>query len=472
MKKIHIFRIILFSSIILLPILTMNLKENQVSEIDNRALTNFSDIKDSDIKNGDITKSIESYLEDRIGFRDKIVSAYTIGMDKLFNDMVHPCYQYGEEGYIFAKLTAENFNGEFQEVFSSFIAGFEKYCNDKGISFLYVAEPSKPLIYTEYLPAGYNYKNENFDYFLSLLKEKNINFLYNGKTLLKAKETTQVYDKKYDANHWNETGALIGISSILNRLNALDSRVAPLDLNKFEKVQVENTSLPVSYFPISEYTYKYNLIDNNSIEIDDYKDKIEMSNQFRTFVHYKNLKNIYAPKILVFAGSYFNGKDKFLTESFSEYIKVHNYHNVINYDYYINLFNPDIVLFESTEYTHSNSFFPVDLMKNTIHNKAFNSYSLNNLKEVNFTSPVNGHNLNKSNTDITNFSIELIGGTPLYAYADINGRMLDCKVVEKEGKETVEFSVKTLELDKLDNLSLYLISNNETEYCKLDFALD
>lgn len=366
MKKIHIFRIILFSSIILLPILTMNLKENQVSEIDNRVLTNFSDIKDSDIKNGDITKNIESYVEDRIGFRDKMVSAYTIGMDRLFNDMVHPSYQYGEEGYIFAKLTAENYNSEFQEVFSSFIADFEKYCNDRDIKFLYTAEPSKPIVYNEFLPEGFNYTNKNLEYFLGLLEEKNINFLYNGDPLIEAKKTTQVYDKKYDAGHWNETGALIGISAILDRLNSLDARVEPLNINNFEKVEHKNTTLPVSYFPIDETTIHYNLINNNSRAVTDYKDEIKISNQHKTFVHYKNDNNKDAPKILVFAGSYFNSKDKFLTESFSEYVKVHNYHNVINYDYYINLFNPDIVLFESTEYTHSNSFFPVDLMKNKL----------------------------------------------------------------------------------------------------------
>ncbi|ASW42445.1 alginate O-acetyltransferase [Clostridium isatidis] len=361
MKRIHIFRIILFSIIIIIPIITMNFKENQVSSIDNRNLTNFSDIT-----NGDITNNIESYIEDRIGFRDTMITAYTLGMDKIFNDMVHPSYQYGENGYIYSKLERASFDEEFQEIFSDFIVKLQEYCNNNDIKFLYALEPSKITVYQEYLPIGYNYKNENLEYLLSLLEEKKINYIYNGEVLEKYKDTIQVFDEKYDANHWNETGAIIAISAILDRLHSLDSSVDPLDINKFEKYEVENTTLPVSYFPISEYTYKYNLIDNNSIEVDEYKDKIEISKQFRTFVHYRNLKNTDAPKILVFAGSYFNEKDKFLTESFSEYIKVHNYHNVINYEYYINLFNPDIILFESTEYTHKDHYFPVEQMKNKI----------------------------------------------------------------------------------------------------------
>lgn len=363
MKKIHIFRILIFFAIILIPIFNMNLKENQVSEVDNRNLTNFSDIK-----NGNITNNIENYLEDRIGFRDKMFNIYTIAMDKLVNDMVHPSYQYGKDGYIFLKLGEENFNSEFQEVYSDLILNLQEYSEAKGIKFLYALEPSKATVYKEYLPDGYNYKNENLDYLLSLLEEKNINYMYTGDVLEQYKETTQLFDKKFDAGHWNETGAIIGISAILDRLHELDSRVKLFDINNFEITEYENTTLPASYFPISEYTYKYELIENNSVEVEDFKETIQISDQFRTFVHYKNESNVDAPKILVFAGSYFNSKDKFLTESFSEYIKVHNYHNVINYDYYINLFNPDIVLFESTEYTHTNHYFPVDLMKEKINN--------------------------------------------------------------------------------------------------------
>ncbi len=117
-------------------------------------------------------------------------------------------------------------------------------------------------------------------------------------------------------------------------------------------------------------------------------------------------------------------------------------------------------------------------MKTTIHNKAFSSYDLNDLnglndlKEVNFASPVNGYSLNKSNTNISNFSIELTGDTPLYAYADIGGRILDCRIVENEGKQFVEFSVKTTDLDNLDSLILYLISKDESEYCRIKFDLN
>lgn len=45
--------------------------------------------------------------------------------------------------------------------------------------------------------------------------------------------------------------------------------------------------------------------------ITEFNDKIKISSQYMTFAHYKNESNKDAPKILVFAGSYFNVKDKF-----------------------------------------------------------------------------------------------------------------------------------------------------------------
>lgn len=44
-------------------------------------------------------------------------------------------------------------------------------------------------------------------------------------------------------------------------------------------------------------------------------------------------------------------------------MKIHNYRNVIDYEYYINIYNPDIVLFESTEYTNTGYHYPTTMMK-------------------------------------------------------------------------------------------------------------
>lgn len=244
MKRIYIFRITIFITILVIPIITMNFKSNQISEIDNKVLTEASDIF-----NGDITNNIENYLDERIGFRTSMINAYTQGMDYLFNYMVHPSYQYGKDGYVFGKLSTEDFNSEYQDIFSDFILKLQSYCNDRNIDFLYSVEPSKSTVYSEFLPDGVNYKNYNINYFLKLLDQKNINHVYTGEALIDAKDEYQVFDKKYDANHWNETGAIIAVNTILDKLNEMNSSINKFSIDNYELGIETNTTLPVSYFP-------------------------------------------------------------------------------------------------------------------------------------------------------------------------------------------------------------------------------
>ena len=174
MKKIHKIKIILFLGIIALPLIFMNFKKDVVSEIDNRMLVDFDEIfEDSD----EAIYKFESFVNDRIGFRSRMVKSYGRAMDILLDEMVHPNYQYGKDGYVYLKLPETNVDLRFQELFSSFIKDFETYCRDRGIEFLYTLEPSKSTIYPEYLPEGYIRSTENLDYFIELLDEKGVNYL-------------------------------------------------------------------------------------------------------------------------------------------------------------------------------------------------------------------------------------------------------------------------------------------------------
>jgi hypothetical protein len=515
-----------FFLVILIPILFMNFKRDQVSKIDNRMLLNFEDI----FSNKDIFNNIESYIDDRIGFRTEMVDIYAKVMDKAFNEITHPKYEYGKDGFIMSKAEENEFNPEFMETYSDFIKEFQDYCNARDIKFLYSVEPRKELIYPEYITEGYNYENRDIEYFLELLEEKNINYLNNIETLSEAREKGSaldilkqgyrnsgdtetveflenelliidefneldksnvyleneynknskkeivdsrglLYDKEYDARHWNETGAIIGISAILDRLNLLDNRVETFDISKYEAKDYINDTLVASNFEINEITTKYNLIEDNSIYIEDLEDEIKRHESFSNFTHYKNEENPNAPRILIFAGSYFDDKEKFLTESFSELMKIHNYRNVLDYEYYINIFNPDIVLFESTEYTHFDFYFPDDEMEDKIHIKNLKNY--NNLKEDNFVvTELNNLSNHINCNNITNFSIKIDSEDVLFAYAYINNRILDCKINEIDNQKYVEFSIMTSEIKDLNEFDLYFISKDEERYQKISCRLN
>ena len=92
MKKIKIGTIIIFIVLLFIPILKFNWKENVVSEIDNRTLTNnplgpnYQPENDDD----DLTDALDNYLQDRIGFRDQMIYLYTVANDKLFHKILNP----------------------------------------------------------------------------------------------------------------------------------------------------------------------------------------------------------------------------------------------------------------------------------------------------------------------------------------------------------------------------------------------
>ena len=70
------------------------------------------------------------------------------------------------------------------------------------------------------------------------------------------------------------------------------------------------------------------------------------------------------PKLLIFQGSYINGKgQKFLAHAFREYIGVHDYQNLINFDYYYNIFKPQVVVIEVAEYACTKNYFNLEAMQ-------------------------------------------------------------------------------------------------------------
>ena len=86
--------IVTFILFIILPLITMNLKEDQISELDNSRLMNRTEIGSVD----SFPVDFENYFSDRIGFRDFILSTYLVANETLFHTLEHPTYTYGTDG--------------------------------------------------------------------------------------------------------------------------------------------------------------------------------------------------------------------------------------------------------------------------------------------------------------------------------------------------------------------------------------
>ncbi|NLB17514.1 MAG: hypothetical protein GX825_01970, partial [Syntrophomonadaceae bacterium] len=220
----------------------------------------------------------------------------------------------------------------------------------------------------EFLPPGINYDNGWVEEFLTLLDREGICYLDNtGIMIEKSREGEILFNRKYNAMHWNDLGAYYGMNNLLGKLK---KDFPALHINRPEDFVITeklNTTLPVSEFPIHEYEPLYFLRTELLNNTDEFKDKLILHPMYRDFDYRINTirQKEGAPRVLVFQGSYVTGMGyKFLANSFGEYIAIHCYQNVFDLDYYFDLFQPDCVIFETAEFTLSDTYFSPQGMEN------------------------------------------------------------------------------------------------------------
>ena len=376
MKGVKIFTLIAFFAIIAVPLALFNFKSDATSEIDNRKLAEypFSDKADRSKR---WTERTEAYVNDRIGLRDQMILGYTVVNDLAFGKMVHPSYTYGKDGYVFgAGIYTQNDFGEFHIAFADGIKKMQDYCEQRTVPFLLVLNPAKPAILTDKLPSSTNYDRSCIDQFLAELKKRGINYVDNTETLKQLNDSgTEVFNKKYDANHWNDTGAFYGTQNSLKALQKLCPSVHVNDISEFEVGTKTETTLPVSKFPINESVPVYKA-KNPARSIASRFTGLPLDKNHAYFDYTMNdlRKKEGAPRVLMFQGSYINSYGhKYYENAFGECIQVHNYQNVLNLPLYYNIFKPQAVVFELAEYTLKSGYFDYNRLKNLSYNPELKS---------------------------------------------------------------------------------------------------
>ncbi len=363
MKVLRVVFAVLFAVVVLIPVFLFNSTPDSVSLIDNRKLAEnpFS-------AEGDITENIENYINDRIGLRDSMITAYTVLNDRLFGKMVHPSYNYGKDGFVFgAGITTYNNFGEYHIAFTDMVKAIQDYCESRDVPFLFVFNPAKPAVYQDKIANGINYNREWVDLFFDELDKRSVNYLDNTQTMLELRDSeTEGFNQKFDANHWNYFGAFYGTRRMLERMKEQLPSVHINELSEFSVSKTLETSLLVSNFPIHEYVPEISLNVSYENLYDTYAPEISLNPSFTGFGYFVNEDRARegTPKALVFQGSYMNGYGcNYFINSFGEYICVHDYQNVIDFPYYFNIFQPECVIFEVAEYTFSETYFNSEAMK-------------------------------------------------------------------------------------------------------------
>lgn len=82
-------------ALIIVPVMHFNFSKNVNSEIDNRKLQELTDFQ---------SKTLEKYVNDRIGYREQMVNVFNRFNSDVFGIMAHPSTSWGKSLIFFQQL--------------------------------------------------------------------------------------------------------------------------------------------------------------------------------------------------------------------------------------------------------------------------------------------------------------------------------------------------------------------------------
>lgn len=352
MKILRWMFLTIFIGILFLTLLMTNTTPGAISKIDNRKLASW----------GWRLSDIKGYVEDRIGFRDQMINLYTVLNDRLFHEMVHPIYEYGQNGYIFFKVKEEVYDGQWVDLFCRYLRSVQDYCESRDAGFVYCLNPAKTTTYREFLPRGYVYRHKFYDMMRDNLEKYRIHYVDNVGFLEEKSRKDQVFNRKYDAGHWNDLGAFHATNHMLEAIRETYPEVGLLTMDDFVQDTVVAESLPVSRFIVNEKVPDFVLKDMSVIDASGIYSGLLLNPSYPFFSFFQTGKDS-LPRVMFFHGSYYNSRTKFYKNRFSSVAGIHNYQNFLNFDYYFNIFKPDYVILETAEYATSSGYFDPVLLR-------------------------------------------------------------------------------------------------------------
>ena len=462
MKKLRWILLVLLLTAPVALVLVMNTAADQVSKTDGRRLAEAPSGYGPD----DFAAGLKNYLTDENGLKAQAIHFYTALHDRLLYVMTPPVYTYGKNDHVFLRMEEEKDDTAYLTDFADFVKKLQTYCEERDTPFLFWLNPSKSAVYGEYLPDGENFTNSRAKTLMRYFQDRRIRCLDSTPALTAAKRNTQVFNVRYDAGQWNDNGAFVGFSLLMDELGKNFDGITPLSKTDYTISQLEHDTLPVSRLPGRDTEDFYTKIDPQAQERNTFDDVIRVDGRYSFFSQYVNPQRPDAPRVLIFRGSYFNNKQKFFADQFSETTLVHNYVNVCDLDYYFNLFRPDVVVFESADYTIADQYFPRESLKAASfepdYPKNFASLPLRDFAALKNDGGVQLLEKADGVPAIADLSFAVTGDTVSYAYAGLNGEWYDFQVKTSDGKQTLEISLAAQTLRNADEMEIVLISKFHT----------
>lgn len=360
------------------PAFLTNVKSNQVSNMDNRMLSDFPNLIEDDF-----TLEMENYLKDRVGLRTQLITLYQEVTNIVFHVLSHPSYMYGADNQIYTAWDLTNYQHldtyNYPSVFGEYVQSMQRATELMGIDFYFVMPPSKETIYYEDYPKGYNVDSRpsRTECIRKILTTDDVSYIDLYDIFMKKRDDIILFNKKYDAGHYNADGMLLTCRSIYERIK-LDYMLPEWNEQYYSRKMIIQKYLQNSYFIIND------LIPHFETGFDICNDESELLEVIDTVpfcYRYINRENEGGLKLMVFGDSFSDvdgGVENYLWPYFSEITRIHN-NNTEDYLFYLSAFKPDIVVYEVTERKMQQGIFEI----NHLMDKKFYTFNTSGWLHVN-----------------------------------------------------------------------------------------
>lgn len=354
-----------FLGMLFLPILFLNRVPNKVSELERRNLSPFPVIYTNEGKlSPGVRSAFETWLNDNIGFRDFLVKIYGSINYKLLGRSPNNAVELGRDGWMYytRDRNLEIASGEYflspkeLEAILKQQLRIDDKLKKQGIEYVLILPTSKVSVYPEFIRSGeYSIRETPVEQLAKYIQaHSDICVIPLKKALVDAKKEGKVFFKT--DTHWTEFGAYMGYCEIVRRLNEfglLSDEPKEVTFKPFEYqgemgglmgnaglVPPEKTEKSVI---ISKSAQKIELDSSRGASLQNILEKYQVKDPCYLYENNRNYNTL-----LMFGDSMFGGWNitELLAEHFNQVAYVFN--GEIQQEY-IDLLNPEIVIYEITE---------------------------------------------------------------------------------------------------------------------------
>lgn len=221
---------------LVLPLLTTNMQEDKVSQAERRKLASRAELYEEDgTINGNFTSDFETWINDNIGMRSKMVTDNARILYYLFDVLPDNSDKIlgpkGEFNYATPEIIADyqHFNLYSDEQLhdrADAIQYLSDYVEKDGNQFYYYQCWDKHSIYPEYFPdtvLQYGSESKTDGIVKALREYSNVKVVSPKNELLREKARYDTYSRWGDSTHWSQRGAYIGYTLLMDTINSNSS---------------------------------------------------------------------------------------------------------------------------------------------------------------------------------------------------------------------------------------------------------